>query len=190
MHARGDGAVGAQRFAAAAQDGGVARLQAQPGGVGGDVGARLVNDADHAQRHAHAPDADAARALAQFGDGADRIVEARDLLQALGHFFDAGGAEFQPVEQRRRKAVRARLGHVLGVGFEQERRVAPYRRGRGGKGAVLGRAVGAREHARRRARLLAQLAHVQLDVLDFGDCVHGAILPRRGVQVLAGRVIQ
>jgi len=32
VHARGDGAVRAQRLAAAAQDGGVARFQAQAGG--------------------------------------------------------------------------------------------------------------------------------------------------------------
>src|SRR3989304_2202512 len=53
-------------------------------GRGGDVGARLVDDADPAQGHAHAPDADAAGALAQLGDGAHRIGEARDLLPAPG----------------------------------------------------------------------------------------------------------
>ena len=148
-------------------------FQAQPRRVGGDVGARLVNDADHAERHAHAADADAARALAQVGDGADRIGQARDLLQALGHGLHAGGGEREPVEQRRLEAMGARLGHVLGVGGEEARRVAPYRGGGGDERAVLGRAVGAREHARSRARLLAHLAHVELDVPDFGDCVHG-----------------
>ena len=49
---RGDGAVGADRFRTAAQDGGVAGFQAQGGGIGGDVRARFVNDADDAERYA------------------------------------------------------------------------------------------------------------------------------------------
>ena len=35
------------------QEGGVARLEAQPGGVAGDVGPVLVDDADHPERHPH-----------------------------------------------------------------------------------------------------------------------------------------
>src|SRR5213083_1527710 len=49
----------------AAQDAGVARFQAQRRGVGGDVGARFVDDADHAQRHAHPADLDSGRLLLQ-----------------------------------------------------------------------------------------------------------------------------
>src|SRR6185503_17128685 len=52
-HAGGDGAVRPQHFRAAAQDGGVARLEAQRGGVGGHVGTRLVDDRDYAERNAH-----------------------------------------------------------------------------------------------------------------------------------------
>ena len=44
------------RLAAAAQQDRVARLHAQAGGVRGDVGARLVDEADDAERHAHARD--------------------------------------------------------------------------------------------------------------------------------------
>ena len=65
VHARGDRLVGVDRFRAAAQDRRVAGLEAQPGGVGGHVRARFVNDADHAERHAHLPDLDAGRAVAQ-----------------------------------------------------------------------------------------------------------------------------
>jgi hypothetical protein len=50
----------ARRLLAAAQDRGVARFQAQRRGVRRDVGPRFVNDADHAQRHAHPADLDAA----------------------------------------------------------------------------------------------------------------------------------
>jgi hypothetical protein len=64
-HAGGDGLVGVQGLLATAQDGGVAGFQAQRGGVGGDVGPRLVDDADHAQRHAHLADLDAGGAVLQ-----------------------------------------------------------------------------------------------------------------------------
>ena len=45
---------GMMALRAAAQDRGVAGLEAQRAGVGGHVGAALVDDADHAERHAHA----------------------------------------------------------------------------------------------------------------------------------------
>jgi hypothetical protein len=41
----------------------VAGFQAQRGGIGGYVRPRLVDDADHAERHAHAPDLDPAGAV-------------------------------------------------------------------------------------------------------------------------------
>ena len=46
-----------RRVGAAAQNGGVAGFQAERAGVGGHVGAALVNDADDAERHAYAFDA-------------------------------------------------------------------------------------------------------------------------------------
>jgi hypothetical protein len=59
LHQRGDGAVGADGFRAAAQDGGVAGFQAQCRGVRRHVRPRLVDDADDAERHAHLADLDA-----------------------------------------------------------------------------------------------------------------------------------
>jgi hypothetical protein len=73
LHQRGNRPVTADRFRATAQDRRVAGLQAQGGGVGGDVRARLVDDADHAQRHAHAADLDATRPELQVTDFADRV---------------------------------------------------------------------------------------------------------------------
>ena len=60
--AGGDGAVGGERFRAALEDDGVARLEAQPGGVGGDVGTRLVDHADDAERDRAPGDLEAVRA--------------------------------------------------------------------------------------------------------------------------------
>ena len=82
VHAGGDRLVAANRFRAAAQDRRVAGLEAQPGGVRGDVGPRLVDDADHAERHAHHADLDAGRAILEIGDLADGIGQRRDLARA------------------------------------------------------------------------------------------------------------
>ena len=48
-----DGPVGLEGGGRAAQEGGVARLQAQPGGVARHVGPVLVDHADDAERHPH-----------------------------------------------------------------------------------------------------------------------------------------
>ena len=45
--------VGMERFFSSAQNHGVARLDAKPGGVAGYIGTSLENNADHAQRHTH-----------------------------------------------------------------------------------------------------------------------------------------
>ena len=59
-------------FAAAAQDGGVAGLEAERAGVAGHVGPALVDDADDAERHPHALDAQAVRSVHSARHGADR----------------------------------------------------------------------------------------------------------------------
>ncbi|MNF96572.1 hypothetical protein D3C84_793660 [compost metagenome] len=58
LNARGDGTIGVNRLGTAAQDGRIAGLQAQAGGIDGHVRPRLVDDPDHAQRHAHLADLD------------------------------------------------------------------------------------------------------------------------------------
>ena len=49
LQGRRDGARGMKAFRAAAQDCGIAGPQAQPAGIGGHVGPRFIDDADHAQ---------------------------------------------------------------------------------------------------------------------------------------------
>ena len=56
-----DGAAGAKTLRAAAQDRGIAGLQAQRAGIGGDIRPALIDDADDAERHPHALDAHAVR---------------------------------------------------------------------------------------------------------------------------------
>ncbi len=105
-HAIGDGAVRLERLRAAAQDAGVARLDAQRRRVGGHVGARFVDDADHAERHAHLRHLDAGRPRHALRDRADRIGQRRHLLDARGHLLDRALGE---ASAGRRTPRRSRL---------------------------------------------------------------------------------
>ena len=78
---------------AAAQDRRVAGLEAQRARIRRHVRAALVDDADDAQRHAHALDLQAVRPRPLRQHRADGIGQRRDLLEALGHGLDALGVE-------------------------------------------------------------------------------------------------
>ena len=158
-HALGDGAIGLQRLRAAAQDAGVARLDAERRSVCRDVRPRLVNDADHAERHAHARDLDAARLLAPVGDGADRVGQGGDFFDATRHLLDERRREREPVDEGGIAPVRARLRDVAGIRREDLRLARANLVRHGGERAVLGLARGARHLARRRARRHAERAH-------------------------------
>ena len=93
-----------EAFAAAAQDGGVAGLQAEDGAVDGDVGARLVDDADDADRHAEFAEAQAVGARDVFQDIPDRIGQGNDLADGLGELREAFFGEREAVNFGRRKA--------------------------------------------------------------------------------------
>ena len=150
----------ARAFGAAAQDRGIAALQAKRGRVGRDVRPALVNDADHAERHAHARDLETVRTL-PFGDGLpDGIVERRDRFEPGGRRFDPLVVERQPVDDRGRRAARFGLGDVLGVGGEHGgARVSQLARGRLEDFALdRGRRLG--EDRRSRTRGAAELEHL------------------------------
>ena len=95
-----------------AQEGGVARLEAEPGGVAGHVGAVLVDHADHAQRHPHPRNPQAVRPHPAVDDLAHRVGQ-------RGHPPQAGG-------HRRRSARRSVAG--------DPGRTPPCRRTRRGRG--------------------------------------------------------
>ena len=87
------GGVGVERFLAAAQDDRVAALDAQPGGVDGDVGPRFVDEEDDAERHADLVDLQAVGPTSAVEHAADRVGQGGDLAQPLG-----GGAN--PLRRR------------------------------------------------------------------------------------------
>ena len=147
--------VAAQRLRAAAQDGGVAGLEAQPRGIRGHVRPRFVDDADHAERHAHAADLDAASAgsarsvISPTGSGSAAIS-----VEAVRHRERRSPASsVQPVDERRIVTGGLRGRDVLGIGGEE---LAPRR---GGSRPPSRSAHGSWRwcpRARRRARRRAQ----------------------------------
>ena len=82
-----------------AEEGGVARLEAEAGRVAGDVRAVLVDDRHDAERHPHLADAQAVRSHPAVEHLADRIGQRRDLAEPAGHRLDAAGVEPQPVDR-------------------------------------------------------------------------------------------
>ena len=115
----GDGTVkrlvGFNCLLAAAQDHGIAGLEAKRRGVDEDVGSALEDDADDAERHAHLLDRDAARTLTRPQLLADRIGQCRNVADAVHHRLEPCGREHETVDHRRSESVRLRVRDVDGV---------------------------------------------------------------------------
>ncbi|MND53378.1 hypothetical protein D3C80_444140 [compost metagenome] len=171
LDAGGNGAVGMDGLGAAAQDGGVARLQAEAGGVDGHVRPRLVDDADHAQRYAHLADLDAGRQVAHVTDLADGVRQGGDLAQALDHVVDTCRGQGQAVEHGWFQAIGAAIGQVLLVGGGQLGTSAIQGIGGSQQGAVLLRGAGTGGHARGGASGAAQAGHVIENGLSHGHAI-------------------
>ena len=152
----------------ATQDGGIAGLQAQAGGIDGHVGARLVDDADHAQRHAHLADLDAGRQVAHALDLADRVRQGGDLAQAFDHRVDHLRRQRQAVDHGRLQTIGAGSGQIQLVGGGQL--AAGGIEGVGGslQRMVLLRGAGSGEHPRGGARSAAQAGHIVEHGLGHG----------------------
>src|SRR5580698_308347 len=143
----------------AAQDRGITGLEAERAGIGGDIRPALVNHGDNAERDAYARNAHAVRPPPRFHDGADRIFELADHVEARRHRFDALGIKRQPVEEGRAGATRLRFGAILRIGGEDRGARAPDRLGHRRKRPILLRGWRKRQSARGRARGAADLAH-------------------------------
>ena len=105
-----DGGGRAQAFGAAAQDGGVAGLEAQRAGVGGDVGPALIDHADHPDRHPHPLDGEAVGPGPGRQHRADRVLEPGDHVEPGGDGLDprrgrAPAGRGTPCRRRRFRAA-------------------------------------------------------------------------------------
>ena len=172
-----DRARGVEALRAAAQDRGVAGLEAQRPGIGGDVGPALVDDPDHAQGHPHAGDVEAVgpassgRARCRPGSSSAATVSRPSAMPATRLGFSSSRSSMAPDSPLARaaamsRALAARIGGLAlaqGGGGGQERR-------------VLGGARGQRQHGGSGPGGLAQRQHLPLErVLQDGG--HDA-LPR------------
>jgi len=113
---RGDGSVGTQRFRTAAEDHGVATLQAETGGIAGDVGTGLVDEADDAERDANLGNLDAVGLRPLAEKLTDGVGERSDLLQAVRARREAFRVEREAVNQRGGLTVGLGCGDIEGVG--------------------------------------------------------------------------
>jgi len=156
--------VAVDRFRAAAQDGCVAALDAQAGRIHRHVRTRFIDDADHAQRHAHLADLDASRAVFHVRNFTDRVGQCDDLFESLGHRCDRLVRQRQAVQHRFREAVGFRCVQVLAVRFAQRFRVTPNRCGDQCQRVILRPGICLCHCARSLAGALADVGHVVLDV--------------------------
>ena len=125
-----DRGAGAPAVGATAQNRRVAGLQAQRAGIGGHVRPALVDDADHAQRHAHAADAQAVRARplrdrrcrsgrpARRSSSSPRAIASTRAASSLSRSSSA-----------RAQARGLRFAHVLGIGRQDRGRLRAHRGG-------------------------------------------------------------
>ncbi len=137
-----DGGGRIERIRAAAQDHRIAGLEAERTGIGRHVRSALIDDADDAERRAHALDMQAVRPV-PFGDHvADRIAEFGDFANAVGHGADARRIERQPVHEGGGKPGLMAIRDVDGIGVENVLLARKDRLGHGKQRGVLGGGAG------------------------------------------------
>jgi len=153
----GEDAIGVHRRGAATEDDRVARLETQGRRVDGDVGARLVDHRDDAQRH---PDAAHLHPVVEppaLDDLADGVGQRRDIVHRRLDVGEPVLVEQQSVDQCVREAVLAREAHIFLVLGQDLGRSAPQRVGHGSQRVVLARPRQPGEHPRRPPCLDARL---------------------------------
>ena len=144
----GERGVGVRRRGGAAQHDRVARLQAQGGGIDGDVGTCLIHDRDDTERNtnlAHVEPVGQAPAVDHLADG---VRERDDLAHSARDRADTRLVQAQPVEQRVADVCFARELHVALVGCQELVDAALERRGDRLERGILDRGVRLRERAR------------------------------------------
>jgi hypothetical protein len=161
-HDRDDGGIGVRSGRRAAQQHGVAGLEADAGGVGGDVGASFVDHADDADGDADLLHAQAVGQRRAAHDLADRVRQCGHVAQTLGERGHAVGVEGEPVDHVLRGAPSTCDLDVECVGGQQVVGGGDQGLGRSQQRRVLGRAREGGQRRRGRARPPSGLVHLLL----------------------------
>ena len=103
-------------FRPTTQDRCIPGLQRQCARIRRHVGAALVDDADHADRHAHPRNLEPVRSRPIRQHRADRIIERRNLFQPLSDASNALLIKHQPVDERIRPLSLLGCSHIFGIG--------------------------------------------------------------------------
>ena len=98
LHGGDDGVGGAEGLLAASQDAGGACFQRQGGGIGGDIGAALIDDGNDAHGNTHLLDDQPVGAHHPMAYPTHRIGQSGDLPDALRHAVDAVGIQSQSIQ--------------------------------------------------------------------------------------------
>jgi len=121
--ARDEDGVAVQRLASATQDDGIAALDGERGDVHRDVRAGLVDDAQHAERHAALHDVHAVGARGALQRLPHRVRQGRDVLHVGRDALQAVRGEREAVHERGVQSGRLRGLHVERVGGQDFGRV-------------------------------------------------------------------
>ncbi len=130
----------------ATQQHGAAGLEADPCGIGGDVGAALVDHADDAHRDADLLHAQAVGEGGAAYDLADRVWQRGDVAESVSERGDARRVEAQPVDHVLLRAAGASRLDVELVGGDDRVGAGDERVCHGSQGRVLARS---RRHRQR-----------------------------------------
>ena len=101
---------GVERFLAAAQDHGIASLEAEASAVDGHVGAAFENEKYGADRHGDTANLDTILEFAAFEHLVQRVSKGGNFFGSLGHGFDSGIVQCE--------TVHLRVVELSGGGFE------------------------------------------------------------------------
>jgi hypothetical protein len=154
-----NGLVCALAFRASAQDCGIAGLEAKRRRVSGHVGTALVNEANHAERHAHTFDDHAIGPRPALCDCTDGIGQGAHHVETCDHGSDAGLIERETVRESRARAGCPGLGQIQGIGREDVIVLRAQRLRHGGERRVFVLPSRKRQRARCVPCTAAQLAH-------------------------------
>jgi hypothetical protein len=115
-HQPGDCLVRVQRLFSPAQDGCIAGLETEAGGVSRDIRTRFVNDHDNTNGRCDFLEFQSVGASSVVENFSNRVGQCGDFTQTIGHGCDPFIVEFEAVKHGGRKTHFRRGLHVQGIG--------------------------------------------------------------------------